>query len=93
MPYTEDARRIKYQLLKEEMGYYRITDAADLSYLITQLMDRYLLCHEGCWDTYSDVLKAVDAAREAFMEDVYRPYESKKKKINSGVFHITGDSK
>jgi len=86
MPYTDEGRRVRYQLLVEEMGYYRIRDAADLSYLITQLGKRYLLCHEGRWDTYADVLKAMDAARESFMEDVYRPYERKKKDTNGDVW-------
>lgn len=86
MPYTDEGRRVRYKILVNDMSYYHIRDAADLAYLHTQLMRQYMRCHEGCWDTYSDILKALDAAKDSFKEDVYTPYERRKKEENGGVF-------
>jgi len=85
MPYTKQGDRRKYKFLLQMIDNIIINNPADLSFLVTQLVRKYL-SHASCWDTYSNILKALDAAREAFMEDVYRPYEREKKKENGGVF-------
>ena len=88
MPYTTQEDRRKYKFLLQMIDNIIIDNPADLSFLITQVMRRYIVGHKNpfCWDTYSNTLKAVDAAREAFMEDVYRVHERTKKKENGGVF-------
>ena len=88
MPYTTQEDRKKYKFLLQMLDNIMIDNPADLSFLITQVMRRYLVerNHPFCWDTYSDILKALDAAREAFMEDVYRPHEAEKRESNGVVF-------
>ena len=87
MPYIKEEKRTQYKFLLQMLDNTIISDPADLSFLITQLMKRYMKReHPMCWKIYSDILKAVDAAREAFMEDVYRPYEREKRKENGDVF-------
>ena len=69
MPYTTQEDRMKYRFLLQMLDNAIIDNPADLSFLITQVMRRYVIGHDHpfCWDTYSDILKALDAAREAFM--------------------------
>jgi len=88
MPYIPQENRKKHKFLLQMLNSAIIDNPADLSFLITRIMRRYIIGHDHpfCWDTYSDILKALDAAREAFMEDVYRPHERGKKKENGGVF-------
>ena len=90
MPYTTQEKRKQYKFLLQMLNNALVYDPADLSFLITQAMKRYMDCMASLtplrWGDYSDVLKALDAAREAFMEDVYRPYEKIKKEENGGVF-------
>jgi len=93
MPYTTQKDRKKYKFLLQMLDNTMIDNPADLSFLVTQVMKRYIIGglsekrnHPWCWDTYSDILKALDAAREAFMEDVYRPHEAKKRESNGIVF-------
>ena len=91
MPYTTQEDRKKYKFLLQMLDNVFIDNPADLSFLITQLMRRYMK-YNGCpgyysgWSMYSDILKALDAARDAFMEDVYRPHEAKKRESNGPVF-------
>lgn len=86
MPYIKESKRKAYVNLTNEIHRTLIENPADLSYLITQLMAEYMYQAGLGWEHVSDILKAVDAAREAFMEDVYRPYERSKKSTNLGVF-------
>lgn len=87
MPYIERERKEIYQEILGQIEHEWIVTAADLSFLITQLMAQYLKRFDKIkWIYLTDVLSAVDAAREAFMEDVYRPHEAKKRKENGGVF-------
>lgn len=86
MPYIKESKRKTYVNLTNEIHRTLIENPADLSYLITQLMAEYMYQAGPGWEHASDILKAVDAAREAFMEDVYRNYEAEKKEINGGVF-------
>jgi len=86
MPNIKKAQREKYIDITNKIHRTCIENPADLSFLITQLMAEYMYQAGPGWTHASDILKAVDAAREEFMEEVYRPYEKWKRKENGGVF-------
>ena len=85
-PYTKNTDRERYFPLAEVLKTTRIYSAADLAYIITQVIDQYVDQREMCWETLSNASKAVESAHEAFMDDVYRPYERNKRNINGEVF-------
>lgn len=60
--------------------------AGELSYLITQVMREYLLTRPDTWDTYADVIKAIDSAVDAFKKEVLWPHERTKQEKNGRVF-------
>ena len=86
MPYTEKTARARYHTLVEVLNRCHIYDAADLAYLITQLLNQYLEGREVRWKSISDADKALTAAQLAFREDVYLPYERNKRNENGEIF-------
>ena len=84
MPYIDRSMRMRFEWGDE--GHWNLSTPDILSYLFCRIIRIYLSDKKKCWDEYSDVLTAIDATREAFMEDVYRPYERAKKKENGDVF-------
>ena len=83
MPYKEDEdrKRLLIGLLLPPIG-----NASDLSYVLARVVQHYLKDKRRCWDTYSDVVKAVDSMVDAYKAEVLLPYEAIKREENGKVF-------
>lgn len=68
------------------------TDAGELNYAITKLLDSYLI-HEGLnYKNINDCLGACEGAKLEFYRRVAVPYEDKKIAENGDVYNVeTGD--
>ena len=58
----------------------------DLTYLICTDIVTYMEDKPARFQTYAEVLGALESARLAFVEDVLLPYEREKKELNGNVF-------
>lgn len=91
MPYIPDLKqraRLDRDLLPASEGI--ITDG-DLNYAITRLVDAWLSRVGICYDTISDVVKALECAKLEFYRRIAAPYESQKCYTNGDVYRTAAD--
>ena len=85
MPYIKQDRR-------DELGFDFSEQSAmprssgELNYMVTELMKAYLAHHGACYQTFNDIVGAVDGAKTEFERRVVAPYEDTKIKENGDVY-------
>jgi hypothetical protein len=60
--------------------------SGELNYLITMLLQEYVKEHGSKYDTFNDILGALDGARLEFYRRVVAPYEDVKIQENGDVY-------
>lgn len=83
MPYKEQEFRKAFD---NTMVIPFLHNPSQLSYALTQVIKKYLEDKKKCWDEFSNVIKAVDSAIDAYKEEVLLPYEREKRILNGDVF-------
>ena len=58
----------------------------ELNYLITRLCTEYIAGNGESYQTYNDVIGALECAKQEYYRRMVIPYEEKKKQINGDVF-------
>lgn len=58
----------------------------ELNYLITTLLNAYLLDHGKRYQTINDIIGALESAKAEFYRRVVAPYEDEKKSLNGDVY-------
>lgn len=81
MPYIEESRRkaFHHKLLC-------MSTPGDLNYLITQLCQEYKELRGECYQTYNDIMGALEGAKLELYRRKVAPYEDKKIKDNGDVY-------
>jgi len=81
MPYIEQTRRnaFHHKLLS-------MTTPGDLNYHITQLCQEYKELRGECYQTYNDILGALEGAKLEMYRKKIAGYEDKKEKENGTVW-------
>ncbi len=85
MPYITQVRR-------DDLAHYNdesddvMQNAGELNYKITQVINEYLKEFNTCYDTFNDVIGALEGAKLEFYRRVVAPYEDEKIKANGDVY-------
>ena len=87
MPYIEQKRR--NLLLKKG---HDMEGAGDLNYIITRILNRYIEHRGTSYQTYNDIIGALEAAKLEIYRRLIAPYEDEKCKTNGDVYP-NGNSK
>lgn len=80
MPYIKPEDRNK---LEDDIG--RIESPGELNYLITLLINDYISTNEECYQTYNDIMGALEGAKLELYRRKIAPYEDQKIKENGDV--------
>ena len=81
MPYITQDRRIKIQ-----DGIEVPRNAGELNYAITDVLTDYLTHHDESYQTYNDIVGALEAAKLEMYRRRIAPYEDGKKVVNGDVY-------
>ena len=60
--------------------------SGELNYLISDLIDQYIIANNKSYDTINDVLGALEGAKLEFYRRAAAPYEDVKARLNGDVF-------
>lgn len=89
MPYIKPEKRDKYtKLITEIKGVGSITDAGELNYLITTLINKYLVDNGISYDTLHSVTGVLIDAKDEFKRRVVDPYEDTALFENGEVYTV-----
>ena len=80
MPYLKSSRRAQ---LKIPLNVYEA--ASDLNYLFTRISLDYLGQKGECYQTYNDIIGALECAKEEFYRRKIASYENKKIRENGEI--------
>ena len=83
MPYISPERRDA--LLKNG---HDMNGAGELNYILTRILMRYIEHRGVSYQTYNDILGALEGAKLEFYARVVRPYEDKKITENGDVYSV-----
>ena len=81
MPYIDPIRRVKLLEFKEQPQ-----NAGELNFLITHLISNYLSFKREKYQTYNDIIGALEGAKLEIYRRKIAPYEDKKMKDNGDVY-------
>jgi len=79
MPYINDAKRTCLKVLPEPV------DAGELNYLITKLCHQYLITKDERYQTYNDIMGALEGAKLELYRRKIAAYEDLAKEKNGDV--------
>lgn len=79
MPYIKKEQR-KYVIISGALN------AGELNYEITQIINRYLIKKEEKYQTYNDIIGALEGAKLELYRRKIAPYEDLKIKENGDVY-------
>ncbi len=79
MPYIKDER-------KKDVLVNGATNAGELNYLITYWINQYILDNDKKYQTFNDIMGALEGAKLEFYIRKVRPYEDIKIKENGDVY-------
>lgn len=82
MPYLTKKRR-------EDVVSGTVADglkAGDLNYLLTMDCLEYLSANKECYQTYNDIIGALESCKLEFYRRMVLPYENKKARENGDVY-------
>lgn len=80
MPYIDPKRRVK---IRESID---VKTSGELNYIITQCLCLYRLKHQDSYQTFNDILGALEGAKSEFYRRVVVPYEEQKRFENGDVY-------
>lgn len=83
MPYIKAEDR--YAL---KMGDAAVTPG-QLNYLITKLIESYIITNGANYSIFNDIVGAVEGAKLEFYRRIVAPYEDKKREENGDVYKFT----
>jgi len=83
MPYIKESRK---QEISAFGGCLRDSSAGDINYLFTQLCQQYLKIKGECYQTYNDLMGALEGAKLELYRRKIAPYEDKKIQENGDVY-------
>lgn len=81
MPYIKEQRRV--DLIKS--GHDMAT-AGELNFIITRILNRYVEQRGTSYQTFNDIVGALEGAKLEFYRRVVVPYEDAKKLENGDVY-------
>jgi len=79
MPYIKKERR-------KDVIVSGALNAGELNYEITQIINRYLIKKEEKYQTYNDIIGALEGAKLELYRRKIAPYEDMKKDANGDVY-------
>ena len=85
MPYIKPEDRTKYEVLVNEMCHSDIQSAGELNYLITQLVYNFMSSRGESYQSYNDVMGALEGAKLELYRRSISAYEDEKIKTNGDV--------
>lgn len=81
MPYIKQAARFR-------LDHDEPQTAGELNFALTEVVDMYVQCHGKRYQTFNDIMGALDGAAREFYRRVVAPYEDKKIAENGDVYRI-----
>ena len=85
MPYVDVITRRKLFDLREELALI-LQSPGELNYLVTNLINTYLASKGESYQTYNDIMGALEGAKLELYRRKIAPYEDKKIKKNGDVY-------
>jgi len=85
MPYIKNKHRIRHDA-QDMIVEQAIQSAGELNYLITKLIKRYLSDKGESYQSYNDIMGAMEGAKLEMYRRLVAPYEDKKIKENGDVY-------
>ena len=86
MPHIKQVRRDALVNASDEDGDDRILNSGELNYSFTMLIKDYLFNQGECYQTYNDIIGALEGAKLELYRKKIVPYENKKIKENGDVY-------
>ena len=86
MPYIKTENRDHLEVEACEYGQANPRNCGELNYEITLLLKRYLQRKGACYQTYNDIIGALECAKLEIYRRKVIPYEDKKKLENGDVY-------
>lgn len=83
MPYVNQAER---ERLEAKPALPAVTGAGSLNYLLTRVITRFLKDNPNDYQTYNDIVGALEGAKLEVYRRLIAPYEDKKRKENGDVY-------
>lgn len=81
MPYIPEERR---EALKKSLAPLK---AGELNYLFTYIINNYLTINLESYQSYNDIVGALEGSKLELYARKVRPYEDKKKEENGDVYN------
>ena len=86
MPYVDSLSREKYLSILDEIDALAILHPGELNYLITMICLSYIDDHGEQYQTFNDIVGALENAKQELYRRVVVNYEDLKKKENGDVY-------
>jgi hypothetical protein len=61
--------------------------SGELIYVLTREVEKYRLFHGDCYQTFNDIIGALEGAKQEFYRRIVAPYEDKKMIENGDVYN------
>jgi len=78
MPYIKKDLRLKFEHALDSIARADINDAGELNYLVTMIFRLYCAMHGDCYQTFNDVLGAMEGSKLEFYRRYISDYEDEK---------------
>lgn len=82
MPYIKQNDRVALECPDE-----RPASSGELNYVLTREVEKYRLFHGDCYQTFNDIIGALEGAKQEFYRRIVAPYEDKKIIENGDVYN------
>ena len=79
MPYIKPETRSKV----ESQG---ALGSGELKYQVTRVIEKYRATHDDSYQTFNDIIGALEGAKLEFSRRVVAPYEDRKRRENGDVY-------
>ena len=84
MPYIATPDRPKHQKAIDKIPF--INSPGELNFLLTLICKKYWTERSGNYQTFNDIIGALECCKQEFYSRVVAPYEDEKIKENGDVF-------
>jgi hypothetical protein len=86
MPYIKKAGRNRFESLLHQMLQSMPADAGDLNYLISRIVDTYILVKGKNYANLNEVIGVLECVKQEYYRRIVVPYEDTKIADNGDVY-------
>ena len=86
MPYLKERDRKQLLDIIVQLVMTNLSSPGELNYLFTEIAKRYLVCKKESYQTYNDIMGALECAQFELYRRKIASYEDEKKRQNGEIY-------